>query len=85
LGYRNRNLEVDFYIEKKNKSALVQVCWQLGDINENKIFWEREFANLHYTNLNVPKIVVSLDEKIDSPYQDVEHLNIIKFLTEKLE
>ncbi|MBF0452405.1 MAG: ATP-binding protein [Candidatus Magnetomorum sp.] len=81
LGYRNKNLEIDFYIEKNNQSALVQVCWQLGDINENKMLWDREFGNLYYTNLNIPKIVVSLDEKIDSPYKDVEHLNIMHFLS----
>jgi len=52
------------------------VCWQLGDSRENHALWEREFGNLHYTNKDVPKFVVSLDEKIDSPYREVEHLNI---------
>jgi len=42
--------------------------------------WEREFGNLHYTNKDVPKFVVSLDDRIDSPYRDVEHLNIMQFL-----
>jgi predicted AAA+ superfamily ATPase len=80
LGYRNKNLEIDFYVEKSSKSALIQVCWQLGDSNENRALWEREFGNLHYTNKDVPKFVVSLDDKIDSPYRDVEHLNIMQFL-----
>ncbi len=80
LGYRNKNLEIDFYVEKSSKSALIQVCWQLGDSNENRALWEREFDNLHYTNKDVPKLVVSLDDKIDSPYRDVEHLNIMHFL-----
>jgi len=80
LGYRNKNLEIDFYVEKSSKSALIQVCWQLGDSNENRALWEREFGNLHYTNKDVPKFVVSLDDKIDSPYRDVEHLNIMRFL-----
>jgi hypothetical protein len=56
------------------------VCWQLGDSNENRALWEREFGNLYYTNKDVPKFVVSLDDKIDSPYRDVEHLNIMQFL-----
>ena len=80
LGYRNKNLEIDFYVEKSSKSALIQVCWQLGDSIENRALWEREFGNLHYTNKDVPKFVVSLDDKIDSPYRDVEHLNIMRFL-----
>jgi len=80
LGYRNKNLEIDFYVEKSSKSALIQVCWQLGDSNENNALWEREFGNLYYTNKDVPKFVVSLDDKIDSPYRDVEHLNIMRFL-----
>jgi len=80
LGYRNKNLEIDFYAEKKDKSALIQVCWQLGDSNENRALWEREFGNLYYTKKDVTKFVVSLDNKIDSPYRDVEHLNIMRFL-----
>ena len=80
LGYRNRNLEIDFYAGKGKKSALIQVCWQLGDSNENRVLWEREFGNLHYTNKDVPKFVVSLDDRIDPPYRDVEHLNIMQFL-----
>jgi len=81
LGYRNKNLEIDFYIEKNSKSALIQVCWMLGDSNENLALWKREFGHLHFTNADVPKFVVSLDEKIDSPYRDVEHLNIMQFLS----
>ena len=80
LGYRNKNLEIDFYVEKSSKSALIQVCWQLGDSNENRALWEREFGNLYYTNKDVPKFVVSLDDKIDSPYRNVEHLSIMRFL-----
>ena len=80
MGYRNKNLEIDFYVEKSSKSALIQVCWLLGDSNENRALWEREFGNLHYTNKDVLKFVVSLDDKINSPYRDVEHLNIMQFL-----
>ncbi|MEE8398181.1 MAG: ATP-binding protein, partial [Desulfobacterales bacterium] len=80
LGYRNRNLEIDFYVSKAKKSALIQVCWQLGDSNENSALWEREFGNLHYTNKDVPKFVVSLDDGIDSPYGDVGHRGIMQFL-----
>jgi len=84
FGYRNKNLEIDFYIEKNSRSALIQLCWRLGDINENKVLWEREFGNLHYTNINIPKIVVSLDESIESPYKDVLHINIMQFLSESI-
>jgi len=79
LGYRNRKLEIDFFIEKGDKSALIQVCWQLGDSTENRELWEREFGNLHHTKKSVPKFVVSLDDKIDSPFGDVKHLNIMQF------
>ncbi len=80
LGYRNKKLEIDFYVEKSSKSALIQVCWQLGDRNENRSLWEREFSNLHYTKKDVAKYVVSLDNKIDSPYRDIKHLSITHFL-----
>ncbi len=79
-GYRNKNLEIDFHAEKTTKSALIQVCWYLGDSSENPMLWEREFGNLHFTNMDILKFVVSLDNKIDSPYRDVGHLNIIEFL-----
>ena len=79
LGYRNRKLEIDFYIAKGEKSALIQVCWQLGDSNENSELWEREFGNLHHTKKAVPKFVVSLDDAVVSPFGDVRHLNIMQF------
>ena len=81
FGYRNKNLEVDFYVEKNQKSALIQVCWQLGDSDENQALWEREFGNLHYTKNASPKFLVSLDKQIDSPYSDIKHLNIMQFLS----
>lgn len=80
LGYRNKNIEIDFFVEKGAKSALIQVCWQLGDSQENRLLWEREFGNLHYTKKDVPKFVVSLDDNIISPHSDVGHLNIMNFL-----
>ncbi len=80
LGYRNRNLEIDFYVEKEGISALIQVCWLLGDRTENQALWEREFGNLHNTHKDVAKLVVSLDAKIDSPYREIQHLNVMQFL-----
>ncbi len=80
MGYRNKNFEIDFYVEKSSKSALIQVCWQLGDRNENRSLWEREFSNLHYIKKDVEKFVVSRDEKIASPYRDIKHLSITQFL-----
>ncbi|MFH2132257.1 MAG: ATP-binding protein [bacterium] len=81
LGYRNKNLEIDFYVEKGDKSALVQVCWLLGDSVENSALWEREFGNLHYTKLDVPKFVVSLDDNIQSPFKEISHMNIMDFIS----
>ena len=81
LGYRNRNLELDFFVNKNSESALIQVCWLLGDSEENAKLWEREFGNLHYTRRDIPKYVVSLDESAVSPYRDVTHINVIDFLT----
>ncbi len=81
LGYRNRNLEIDFYVEKSDKSALIQVCWLLGDRNENNALWEREFGNLHKTKLDIAKFVVSLDDTIRSPFSGISHMNIMDFIT----
>jgi uncharacterized protein len=80
LGYRNRNLEIDFYAEKGRTSALIQVCWLLGDSTENQALWEREFGNLYNTHKEASKFVVSLDEDINPPYKETSHLNIMQFL-----
>ena len=80
FAYKNKNLEIDFFAEKQGKAMLVQVCWLLGDENENATLWSREFGNLSGTKLNAAKYVVSLDQKINSPFSDIRHLNILDFL-----
>ena len=80
LGYRNRNLEIDFWIKKGEYEALIQVCWHLGLAEENGEMWRREFGNLEAINLNVPKIVVSLDKKITAPSKETQHMNVVAFL-----
>ncbi|UAA39334.1 ATP-binding protein [Paraneptunicella aestuarii] len=80
FAYKNRNLEIDFWAQKKDSTMLIQVCWQLGDLQENSPLWEREFGNLQHTKLDVNKYVVSMDENIQSPYRTIEHLNVLQFV-----
>ncbi len=80
LGYRNRNLEIDFFAEKNHRTVMIQVCWQLGDQEENTTLWEREFGNLHHTRSEAEKWLVSLDSDVVSPYKGIEAMDIIKFL-----
>jgi len=80
LGYRNRNLEIDFCAEKNHRTVMIQVCWQLGDREENQTLWEREFGNLHHTRSETEKWLVSLDKGVISPYKDIEAMDVLKFL-----
>jgi hypothetical protein len=80
FAYKNKNLEIDFHIEKVDYIALIQVSWLLGDKNENKELWSREFGNLSSVNLDVDKFVVTLDKEIISPFREIKHLNVIEFL-----
>lgn len=79
LGYRNKNLEIDFWVKNARMEALIQVCWQLGSPEENGAMWDREFGNLGAVSWDVPKIVVSLDAQIKSPVKGVQHLSVQQF------
>lgn len=79
LGYRNKNLEIDFWIKNSRIEALIQVCWQLGSFEENEGMWKREFGNLDSVSWDIPKIVVSLDAPIKSPIKGVQHMSVPDF------
>ena len=59
---------------------MIQVCWQLGDREENQTLWEREFGNLHHTRSEAEKWLVSLDQGVISPYRDIEAMDVMEFL-----
>ena len=59
---------------------LIQVSWKLGAPEENSALWEREFGNLRHTKLDVDKYVVSMDENIQSPHREIQHLNVLEFV-----
>jgi predicted AAA+ superfamily ATPase len=80
ISYRNNKLEIDFWIKKNNREALIQVCWQLGSLEENAGMWDREFGNLGSVSWDLPKIVVSLDHNVRSPVKGVEHMSVPEFL-----
>jgi len=54
----NRNLEVDFVVEKGEDRIYVQVCYLLAD--ENII--EREYRSIETIRDSFPKIVISMDD-----------------------
>ena len=64
-GLPEQKSRIDFFVQKEAKSALVQVCWQLGDSQENRSLWEREFGQSAlykkrtYPNLLCPWMTIS--------------------------
>lgn len=54
----NRNLEVDFVVEKGEDRIYIRVCYLLAD--ENII--EREYRSIETIRDSFPKIVISMDD-----------------------
>lgn len=54
----NRNLEVDFVVEKGEDRLYIQVCYLLADKN----IIEREYRSIETIRDSFPKIVISMDD-----------------------
>jgi predicted AAA+ superfamily ATPase len=82
LGYKVtvgklNNKEIDFVCEKENKTIYVQVTYLITE--ESTI--NREFGNLLAIQDNYPKMVISMDDILQTNYKGIEHINILEFLT----
>jgi len=71
------NKEIDFVCVKENKTTYVQVAYLITE--ENTI--NREFGNLLAIKDNYPKIVISMDDILNTNYKGIDHFNILDFLT----
>lgn len=71
--------EIDFVGRKGNASIYIQVAYRI----ENKKTHEREFGNLLRISDNFRKMVVSMDDYIEGPYEGIEHMHIREFLLSK--
>jgi len=82
LGYKLtvgklNNKEIDFVCIKENKTTYVQVAYLITE--ESTI--DREFGNLLAIKDNYPKIVISMDDILNTNYKGIDHFNILDFLT----
>jgi predicted AAA+ superfamily ATPase len=71
------NKEIDFVCSKENKTIYVQVAYLITEASTV----EREFSNLLAIQDNYPKMVISMDDILNTDYKGIEHFNIIEFLT----
>lgn len=69
--------EIDFVAERAGKKAYYQVAYLLA--NESTI--DREFGVYSEVPDNYPKYVITMD-KLNFSRNGIEHLNLLKFLTE---
>jgi len=72
------NKEIDFIAEKSAKKVYIQVALRISE----KTTQEREFGNLLEIKDNFPKMLVTLDDYIGESYLGIEHVPLIRFLTE---
>lgn len=72
--------EIDFVVSKSEKKCLIQVAYF---INDPKTF-EREYKTFDKIKDHSPKYVFSLDKK-DTSNNGITHINIIDFLTHKVD
>jgi predicted AAA+ superfamily ATPase len=80
-GYKNyigkiKNLEVDFIAEKGKEKIYFQVTYSV----EEKKVAQREFGNLQKIEDNFEKIVLTLDDVVNTNHQGIKHQEIWKFL-----
>lgn len=68
--------EIDFVGRKGNDVIYIQVAYKITD---RKIHI-REFGNLLKINDNFRKMVISMDDYIEGPYEGIEHIHIRDFL-----
>lgn len=74
------NNEIDFVGRKGNDVIYIQVAYRIDDKNTH----DREFGNLLKINDNFRKIVVTMDDYIEGPYEGIEHFHIREFLSMKI-
>lgn len=72
--------EIDFVVSKNNKKCLIQIAYK---IDTQKVF-DREYGAFNKIKDNSPKYVFSLDKK-DTSNNGITHINIIDFLTHKID
>lgn len=72
--------EIDFVGRKGNDVLYIQVAYRIDD----KKTYDREFGNLLKINDNFRKIVVTMDDYIEGPYEGIEHYHIREFLSMKI-
>ncbi len=75
IGKMN-DMEIDFYCRKLDEIFYIQVAQSLVD-EQTRV---RDFKSLLSIPDNYPKMILSMD-RIDLSSQGIEHLNLIKFLT----
>lgn len=69
--------EIDFVGRKGTDMLYIQVTYRI----ESPKTHEREFGNLLKIKDNYRKMVVSMDDYIEGPFQGIEHLHIREFLS----
>lgn len=75
-----RNGEIDFVAVKNKKKCLIQVAYHITD----KKTFDREYGAFSKISDHSPKYVFSLDRK-DTSNNGITHINIIDFLTGKVD
>lgn len=75
-----RNGEIDFVASKGSKKCYIQLAYM---INSQKIF-DREYGAYNNISDGFPKYVFSLDKK-DTSNNGIIHINLIDFLTHKVD
>lgn len=71
------NNEIDFVGRKGNDSIYIQVAYRI----ENQKTHDREFGNLLKINDNHRKMVVTMDDYIEGPFEGIKHIHIREFLS----
>lgn len=75
-----RNGEIDFVVIKNNKKCLIQVAYYIED---EKTF-NREYGAFSKIKDGSPRYVFSLDKK-DTSNNGITHINIVDFITNKVD
>lgn len=72
------NYEIDFVAKKKDQIIYIQACYYITD----QSVIDREFGNLLKIPDNYRKLVISMDEFAEGNYKGIEHVHLLKFLTD---
>ncbi len=69
------NYEIDFYATKEKEHLYIQV----GNLFESGNALNKKLRPLKAINDNYPKVLLSLDKKLDEDYSGIRHINLIDF------